>query len=124
MCGSSLAKFAVKYSMDRSCFEDGAFYINFENQFSESSLLYCICKNIGYLGFGSSDLQRAIQPIKNQRILLIIDNLEKLIEKYPEKLMNLLKDFMRFTLQLKIILITNKTSIKEIKDKFDDEDII
>jgi len=31
LCGSSLAKFAVKYSMDRSYFEDGAFYINFEN---------------------------------------------------------------------------------------------
>lgn len=39
-CGSDLAKFAVKYAQDRGHFEDGAFYINFENNISESSLLF------------------------------------------------------------------------------------
>lgn len=34
-CGSRLAKFAVKYAMDRHYLEDGAFYINIENLKSE-----------------------------------------------------------------------------------------
>lgn len=103
-----MAKFAVKYAMDRQYLEDGAFYIDIANQKSESTLLYSICKKIGYIGFGSSDLEQAIQQIKKQRILFLIDNCESLIEKGASKFMNLLQQFIESTTSLKIILITNK----------------
>jgi len=47
-----------------------------------------------------------------------------LIDNHPEKLMNLLTEFIKHTVQLKIILITNKPKINEMKESFDDEDII
>lgn len=116
-CGSSLAKFAVKYATDRYYLEDGAFYINIENQKSESTLLYQICKKIGYIGFGNSDLEQAIEQIKNQRILFLIDNCDTIIDKGEQKFLRLLKKFIDGTISLKIILITNREEIQSmIKD--------
>ena len=54
----------------------------------------------------------------------MIDNCDKLIEKGPEKLMNLLSQFILNTNLLKIILITNKPSIDEMVQKYDNEMII
>lgn len=82
-----------------------------------------ICKKIGYLGFRSSDLEQAIQPIKIHKILLMIDNCDKLIERGPEKLLHLLNEFITYTISLKIILITNKSDITELM-AFEDSHII
>lgn len=55
-CGSELAQFAVKYAMDRSHFENGAYYIDCEGKQSEISLIRAICKKVGLFGSGQNDL--------------------------------------------------------------------
>lgn len=75
---SSMARYAVKYAMDRHHFKDGAFYIDAGNKISEYSLMHAIINKFGSL---SSDQDLILQSISHLKLLLFIDNCQKLLEK-------------------------------------------
>lgn len=64
--------------MDREYVENGAYYISLENKATATQILHVICKKLGLL---TSDVDQLINPIQNKKILFMIDNCQKALEK-------------------------------------------
>ena len=101
---STIARYAIKYVMNRHFFEDGAFYVDGSNKYSSSELLVGIGKSLQLV---TNDKQDIVDMIRKFKILLLIDNSSLVIGNDFENLKDLLFFLIESTEHLKILLITD-----------------
>ena len=111
-CGN-IARFSIKYVMNRHHFEGGAFHIDCNNKVHTKSVLQAISKK---LMLSTQDRDEILEMIKRCKILLLFDNCNKLIEKDFENFVDMLFSIIEQTEFVKTMVITCKDSIKEFEN--------
>jgi len=78
-CGT-IARYSIKYVMNRHFLEDGAFYVDVNNKFSAQGILTAISKTLGLLTNEKQEIVEVLHRFCKGKILLLIDECTQIIE--------------------------------------------
>lgn len=112
---TSMARFAIKYAMDRHKVIDGAFSIDMEGKSSAQCILNSICKKFG---LHTKDIEEVTSSIRKKSILILITKCQKIIEENFDKLKEIVLTLVQECENLKIILTTNMEKNLQFETNF------
>ena len=100
-----IAKFTVKYVVDRHIFYSGAFYIDTSDKFSQQGIITAISKQM-LLPYKNAE--ELVQGIKRYKLILMMNNISDILKKDGDNFRNFLYLLMNQTDKLKVVLITEE----------------
>ena len=108
--GKTALAFAIgRWLHERDRFRDGVWFIGLRDTDSVGNLIIKV-KQI--LELSSFSLER---ELKNRRVFLILDDLDKLIEKEPDELIDLLNSLLEQCRHLRLLLTSRDSLVREIR---------
>lgn len=113
---SHLAKFSIKYIMDRGFIKHGAYYIDSEKIISEATLTHIVKKK---LDVPITDFESILQLISKKDMVFCFDHCTKLMQHDADNFLNFLHNFLELTMLPKILLVTNLSNLTDLENKLD-----
>lgn len=112
---SHLAKYSIKYTMDRGQIKQGSYYIDTQKIISVTNLMHVLQKKLDL----HSDLEGILDAISRKDMLFCFDNCTTLLEKDGDNIISFLSKFTDMTISPKVIIIVNMRSIDKLQGKLD-----